>query len=137
MIVVDASSVVAALIDGGTDGAWAESELTRERLAAPHVMPVESANILRRAVLVGDLSADVAALAYDDLVQLQVDLFPYEPRAHRVWELRQNLTAYDAWYVALAEALAHRSLRLTGGSLARPGRDASSGCRRSRDDAHR
>ena len=104
-VVVDASAVVAALVDGGSDGQWADAELVREGLAAPHLMPVEAANILRRAVLAGDLSADVAALAHDDLVALQVELFPYEPHAQRVWQLRDNLTAYDGWYVALAEAL--------------------------------
>lgn len=104
-VVVDASAVVAALVDAGSDGRWAESELAREGLAAPHLMPVEAANILRRAVLAGDLSADTAALAHDDLVHLRVDLFPYEPHAQRVWQLRDNLTAYDAWYVALAEDL--------------------------------
>ena len=104
-VVVDASAVVAALVDAGSDGRWARSELAREGLAAPHLMPVEAANILRRAVLAGDLSADTAALAHDDLVHLRVDLFPYEPHAQRVWQLRDNLTAYDAWYVALAEDL--------------------------------
>ena len=104
-VVVDASAVVAALVDAGSDGRWAESELALEGLAAPHLMPVEAANILRRAVLAGDLSADIAALAHDDLVHLRVDLFPYEPHAQRVWQLRDNLTAYDAWYVALAEDL--------------------------------
>ncbi|MBI2764221.1 MAG: type II toxin-antitoxin system VapC family toxin [Chloroflexi bacterium] len=104
-VVVDASAVVAALVDNGPDGQWAGSELARESLAAPHLMPVEAANILRRAVLAGDLSADSAAQAHDDLVELRVDLFPYEPHALRVWQLQDNLTAYDAWYVALAEAL--------------------------------
>lgn len=104
-VVVDASAVVAALVDDGPDGRWAESEIVREGLAAPYLMPVEAANILRRAVLAGDLSADTATLAHEDLVALRVDLFPYEPHARRVWQLRDNLTAYDAWYVALAEAL--------------------------------
>lgn len=104
-VVVDASVVVAALVDAGSDGRWAESELAGEDLAAPHLMLVEAANILRRAVHAGDLSVDVASLAHEDLVQLRVELFPYEPEAERVWELRDNLTAYDAWYVALAEAL--------------------------------
>jgi predicted nucleic acid-binding protein len=104
-VVIDASAVVAALVDGGPDGQWVQTELTREDLAAPHLMPVEVANVLRRAVLAGDLSADVAALAHQDLVRLRVELFPYEPHAPRVWDLRANLTAYDAWYVALAEAL--------------------------------
>ncbi len=104
-LVVDASAVVAALVDDGPDGRWAASVLARDALAAPHLMPVEAANILRRAVLGGDLSADTAALAHDDLVRLRVDMFPYEPHAGRVWQLRENLTAYDAWYVALAESL--------------------------------
>ena len=68
-------------------------------------MPVEVANILRRAAQTGDISTDVAALAHGDLLQLGVALFPYEPFGDRVWELRGNLTAYDAWYVAVAERL--------------------------------
>jgi len=104
-VVVDASAIVAALVDSGQDGEWATTELLREDLAAPHLMPVEAANILRRAVIAGDLSVDVATLAHDDLARLRVELFPYEPHAGRVWELRDNLTAYDAWYVAVAEAL--------------------------------
>jgi predicted nucleic acid-binding protein len=104
-LVVDASIIVAALVDSGSDGEWAVEELRREDLAAPHLMPVEAANILRRAVLTGDLSADVATLAHDDLIGLRVDFYPYEPLASRVWQLRDNLTTYDGWYVALAEAL--------------------------------
>jgi predicted nucleic acid-binding protein len=104
-VVVDASVIVAALVDGGSDGDWAESMLAPEDLVAPHLMPVEVANTLRRAVLAGDLSVDIAALAHADLARLRVDLFPYEPHAERMWTLRDNLTAYDAWYVALAEAL--------------------------------
>ena len=104
-LVVDASAVVAARVDDGADGRWAAAEIARDQLAAPHLMPVEVANVLRRAVLAGDLSADEAALAHEDLLQLRVEFFPYEPQAGRVWELRNNLTAYDAWYVALAEAL--------------------------------
>jgi len=104
-VVVDASAVVAALVDNGPDGEWAASQLVREGLAAPHLMPVEAASILRRAALAGDISADSAAQAHDDLIQLRVDLFPHEPHARRAWQLRDSLTAYDAWYVALAEAL--------------------------------
>jgi predicted nucleic acid-binding protein len=104
-LVVDASFVVAALVDSGAEGSWAESLLVSEPLAAPHLMPAEVANILRRAALSGDISEDTASLAHADLGALRVELFPYEPFASRVWELRMNATAYDAWYVALAEAL--------------------------------
>ena len=104
-VVADAGFVVAALADGGTDGLWAQELLAGNDLAAPHLMPLEAANILRRAALAGEISQDVAALAHADLLDLRVSLFPYPPFAERVWELRGNVTAYDAWYVALAEAL--------------------------------
>ncbi len=105
MLVAGASLVVAALADSGKDGTWALELLATGPLAAPHLMPVEAANILRRAVLSGQISADAAALAHADLLALRVELFPYSPFAARVWELRGNLTSYDAWYVAVAEAL--------------------------------
>lgn len=104
-LVIDPGFVVAALVDSGPTGRWAESVLASGPLAAPHLMPVEAANILRRAVLAGTLSADGAGLAHADLVRLRVELFGYEPLAERVWALRGSVTAYDAWYVALAEAL--------------------------------
>ena len=103
--VVDASVVVAALIDTGRVGVWAESLLASDSLAAPHLMPVEVANILRRTVAAGEVSGDVAALAHADLLDLRVEYFPYEPFAERVWEMRDNVTTYDGWYVAMAEAL--------------------------------
>jgi predicted nucleic acid-binding protein len=66
---------------------------------------VEVANVLRRAAMAGEISPDTAALAHADLLSLRVELFAYEPFAARVWELRENVTAYDGWYVALAESL--------------------------------
>ncbi len=118
---VDASAVVAALVDGGPVGEWAGAELARGGLAAPHLMPVEVANILRRAALAGELTADIASQAHDDLVLLRVDLFPYEPHARRVWQLRDNLTAYDAWYVAVAEDLGAPLVTLDGRIARAPG----------------
>jgi predicted nucleic acid-binding protein len=104
-LVVDASMVVAGLTDSGADGRWAESLLAGDALAAPHLMPVEVANILRRAALAGDISADVGSLAYSDLLDLHVEFFPYQPCAARVWQLRGNVTCYDGWYVAVSELL--------------------------------
>jgi len=105
MLVVDAAFVVAVLVDGGREGTWADGLLAGEALAAPHLMPVEVANILRRAVASGELTGDAASLAHADLLALRIDLFPYGPFASRVWELRENVTCYDAWYVALAEVV--------------------------------
>lgn len=104
-LVIDASLVVSALVDSGATGTWAESLLAAGPLSAPHLMPVEAANILRRAAAAGDISADAASMAYADLLDLRVELFPYAPFAARTWELRDNVTCYDAWYIALAESL--------------------------------
>jgi predicted nucleic acid-binding protein len=81
-------------------------------------MPVEVANLLRRAALTGEVSDDVAGLAHADLLALPVDLFPYELVAERVWELRGAVTAYDGWYVAVAESL-DAPLATLDGRLAR------------------
>lgn len=97
--------MVAALIDDGPDGRWADELALSGQLAAPHLLPVEATNILRRAALAGGVSADAATMAQADLMALTIELFPYEPFAWRVWELRENVTAYDGWYVALAESL--------------------------------
>jgi predicted nucleic acid-binding protein len=120
-LVVDAGFIVAVLVDSGAPGVWAEELLRGRRLAAPHLMLVEAANILRRAALAGDISQDTASLAHAELLELRVALFPYAPFAARIWELRGNVTAYDAWYVALAETLQcdlatidHRLSRATG-----------------------
>ena len=107
-IVVDSSVVVAALIDQGPIGRWAEGVLMSDPLSAPHLMPVEAANILRRSASAGAISTDVASLAHQDLMALPVELFPYGLCASRVWELRSNVTAYDGWYVALAEMIGAR-----------------------------
>jgi len=104
-VVLDASVVVAALVDTGPVAAWAESLIVADRLAAPHLMPVEVANILRRLSLAGEVADETCALAHDDLLEMSVELFGYELVGTRVWELRHTLTAYDASYVALAELL--------------------------------
>jgi len=119
-LVVDASVVTAALVDSGTDGIWAGNLMT-EGLAAPALMPAEVANVLRRSSAAGDISRDVSAQAHSDLLDLRVELFPYGPFGPRVWELRENLTAYDAWYVALAEELGVPLATLNGRLRRAPG----------------
>ena len=104
-VVVDASVVVAALLDTGPDGTWAESLLGGD-LAAPH-LPTgrgreRDAPSGRHA---SEITDDIASLAHGDLLDLRIELFPYDLVAPRAWELRHNLTSYDAWYVALAELL--------------------------------
>jgi predicted nucleic acid-binding protein len=103
--VVDASVVVAALVDSGPHGEWAEGILAAGSLHAPELALVETANILRRLEWAKQISASEANAAYEDLTQLDMELFSFNPFSDRVWELRHTVTCYDAWYVALAEAL--------------------------------
>ena len=103
---MDASAVVAVLVDDGPEGEWATELLRGRALAAPHHMPVEASSVLRRAALGGVIPQDVATLAHADLLSLRVELFPYAPLAERCWQLRANVTTHDAAYVALAEQLA-------------------------------
>jgi len=103
--VLDASAAVAVLADGGAVGDWVEATVRDGDLFAPDLMLFEAANILRRHQLAGLLDPSAATLAHADLVELPVGLYPYRALADRVWDLRGNLTAYDASYVALAELL--------------------------------
>jgi predicted nucleic acid-binding protein len=103
--VVDSSVLVAALVDSGADGIWAEDIVSRGELHAPELARVETANILRRLELSGHISGVQASAAFDDLMDLALALYPFEPFADRVWALRHGVTGYDGWYVAVAEAL--------------------------------
>ena len=103
--VVDASVLVAALVEPGSDGLWAQSTLAEGSLAAPELALVEATDVLRRLELRQRISRIEATFAHAGLLRLNIEMFPFAPFAERVWELRGNLTSYDAWYVALAEAL--------------------------------
>lgn len=104
-LVIDSSTVVSALIDDGPEGRWAEGLLLEGPLHAPDLMPFEAASVLRRLGFAGRISADVASLAHRNLVSLPVVLVPYEAVADRAWELRENVTVFDAAYVAVAEVI--------------------------------
>jgi predicted nucleic acid-binding protein len=99
----DASAVVALLLDSGPNGRWATENLSGRELVAPALMPFEAANVIRRHELAASIGVDQAAQAHADLLDLSVVLWPHEVLAQRAWELRKNLSIYDATYVALAE----------------------------------
>jgi predicted nucleic acid-binding protein len=103
--VIDSSVLVAALVDTGPHGVWAERVLATGSLHAPELARAEATNIFRRLERANLITTPEANAAQDDLMELDIDLFPFEPFADRIWELRHNVTSYDAWYVALAEAL--------------------------------
>jgi predicted nucleic acid-binding protein len=105
-VVVDASLLVSAITDAGPEGVWAERLLTEKEIVAPHLVLVESTNILRRLERSKELTALEATAAHRDLLDLDMLLVDFEPFAERVWELRRNVSSYDAWFVAVAEASA-------------------------------
>ena len=106
MIVVDASAVVEFLLN---PPAWAAFALRLARdgetLHAPHLLDLEVAQVLRRHVRARHLNPRRGREALDDLADFPLTRYPHYPFLLRVWELKDNLTAYDAAYVALAEAL--------------------------------
>jgi predicted nucleic acid-binding protein len=104
-VVCDASALTALLIDGGSDGSWVAEVCAGADIAAPSLVDFETANIIRRQELAGVISPDQAAQAHTDLLDLAIEYWPYELLAARAWQLRQNLSIYDASYVALAELL--------------------------------
>lgn len=101
MIVVDASATVSALLNAGI----ARWELASEQLHAPHLVDSEVANALRRLVAAGHVEASAGWRALDTLRQMGVTRYPTVGLLERMWGLRDNLSAYDASYVALAEQL--------------------------------
>lgn len=106
MIVVDASVIVDVILDEPA------STIVRRRLfdqphtlAAPHLIDAEVGHVLRRSVLRGDSSSELALAALDDLSSLRIERFPHTGLLERAFQLRDNATFYDALYLALAEAL--------------------------------
>ncbi|HEV2809591.1 MAG TPA: type II toxin-antitoxin system VapC family toxin [Acidimicrobiales bacterium] len=105
MLVVDASVIAPAVADAGADGAAFRQRLRGEMIAVPDLLGVEVVSVLRRQVAASLITPAQASAALDDLLDLPLSVFPTGPLLRRVWQLRENLTAYDACYVALAEAL--------------------------------
>lgn len=104
-IVLDSSAVIAALLDDGPEGRWAEVLLADGALHAPELMQFEAANVLRRVAATETVSSEIATLAHRNLVSLPLVLVSYEAIADRVWQLGHNLTSFDAAYIAVAELI--------------------------------
>ncbi|OMQ16324.1 VapC toxin family PIN domain ribonuclease [Modestobacter sp. VKM Ac-2676] len=101
MIVLDASTAVAALVLDGS----AREAAAREQLHAPHLIDAEVAQTLRRLVSAGRLPARTGDHLVTEWAALALVRHPIHPMLPRIWALRDSLSAYDATYVALAEAL--------------------------------
>lgn len=106
MIVVDASVLLDVLLRGpGAEILDLRLFLAGETLHAPHLIDVEVAHVVRRRLMAGEIDSDRGRAAITDMGGLRLHRYPHTMLLPRIWELRNNLTAYDASYVALAEAL--------------------------------
>jgi predicted nucleic acid-binding protein len=123
LIVVDASFLVMMLADDNGDGTQARRRARGEELAAPHLIDLEVASVLRRSVRARGIPLQRAQQALQDLQDLAVERVAHTTLLPRVWELRDNFTTYDACYIALAELfrapLVTFDARTAGGSGAR------------------
>lgn len=107
MIVVDASALLEVLLNTSAGSVIARRVFTgNETLHAPHLLDLEIAQVLRRYALAGELKPTRGLQALEDLADFPLTRYPHDLLLPRIWELRHNITAYDAAYVALAEALA-------------------------------
>lgn len=107
MIVIDASALAELLVGGTPRAAQLAARIAdpSESLHAPHLIDLEVTSVLRSLVARQQLSVALAARAIGDLVALDITRYPHDVLVPRIWQLRGNLTAYDAAYVALAESL--------------------------------
>jgi predicted nucleic acid-binding protein len=106
VIVTDASVILEVLLQTPAASVIEDRILSnRESLHAPHLIDLEVAQVLRRYVSRGEMYPDRARMALDLFAKFPITRYSHEPLLRRIWELRSNLTAYDAAYVALAEGL--------------------------------
>jgi predicted nucleic acid-binding protein len=104
--VIDASVFVDALVGAGVHGDLARRHLHNLAvLQVPAIFGAEAISAMRTLIMRGELSPIRAAAAVEQIRVTRTEQYPFEPFSRRVWELRSNLTVYDAWYVALAESL--------------------------------
>lgn len=101
MIVLDASAALSGLLNDGAARDW----MTREQLHAPHLIDSEIVSVLRRHVASGRLTVDEGWGALDTWRRVGLTRYPSTGLLDRIWQLRENVTPYDAGYVALAESL--------------------------------
>lgn len=114
----DPSPIGARRREHGPNGQWAEGIISEDAIFGPEIVLAETLNILRRLESANQVTGFEATSAYQDCMQLSIESFRFSPFAERVWELRNTLTSYDAWYVAVAEAL-DLALATLDGRLAR------------------
>src|SRR5262245_16873850 len=104
-VVIDAGVLAVALVDDGSLGRRIRSRLLGSDLAAPEIIDLEVANVVRKHLIAGNIAGDRAQQAIDDLTSLPLTRLSHRPLLPRIWELHHNIAGYDAAYIASAEIL--------------------------------
>ena len=125
MIVIDSSAVLEVLLRSQA-GVEIEKRIfsPRESLVAPHLLDLEVLQVLRRYYAFGEIDSERGKEAIEDLKDLPINRYQHDIFLHRIWELRHNMTAYDAAYVALAETLSAPLLTRDAHLASAPGHEA-------------
>ncbi|HWI22938.1 MAG TPA: type II toxin-antitoxin system VapC family toxin [Baekduia sp.] len=124
MLVVDTSAVLNALAAREPARRLLERLTADGDLHGPHLIDTEVLHALRRMTMNGEITDERAADARSDFAELALVRYPHEPLSDRVWQLRHNLTAYDATFIALAEALSAPLITCDSGLASAPGHEA-------------
>ncbi len=124
MLVVDTSAILAALTASDPPPGLLERLTDDGDLHAPHLIDTEFLHALRRMTIAGQLTEDRATDARTDFADLALTRYPHQPLSDRIWQLRHNLTAYDATFVALAETLDTRLITCDARLTAAPNHKA-------------
>lgn len=125
MIVLDASAILEVLLRTGAAAQVEHRIFARgQSLHAPHLIDVEVAQVLRRYASRQELSPERGRQALADLADFSIERYPHDVLLPRIWELQHNMTAYDAAYVALAEAIGAPLLTCDESLATSPGHQA-------------
>ena len=118
-MILDASAALDLLLEREPMASWVRAEIAgADRVRVPHLIDAEVAAVVRRMVLAGGMTPERGARALEDFAAMRLRRFPHRRLLRRVWSLRENVSAFDGFYVALAESLA-APLVTTDAALAR------------------
>lgn len=121
-MILDASAAIDLLLEREPMASWVRTEiLGASRIRAPHVIDAEVAGTVRRIVLAGGMTVERGGRALEDFARMPIRRYPQRRMLRRVWSLRDNVSAFDGFYVVLAESLGAPLVTTDGALVRAPG----------------